>query len=146
MSDFDRILTSAPLDITAARVTSRGERYEPTFKPSRERFDAPPLCVPLDEMDDQVREFAALLIGTCFGRMTVIGYAREQGSPKKRSRWVVRCSCGYYEIRKVKAIRNPMNSNDCCQACEHTVRFKRRYDELGSRPVSDFTNTSEDSA
>lgn len=46
------------------------------------------------------------------GELTVVGYARSY--PRC---WVVQCSCGSYTTRTSKAIRNPSNAGDRCDAC-----------------------------
>lgn len=63
----------------------------------------PPLrTVPRDKDD---------FTGTSFGQFTVIGlYAHSS------SQWVVRCSCGSYEIRRTRRVKR-RNPNDCCDKC-----------------------------
>jgi hypothetical protein len=58
------------------------------------------------------------LTGRTFGRMKVIGlYAERNPNLKQKATWVVRCSCGVYEVCKARTINNPKNSNHCCSVC-----------------------------
>lgn len=52
------------------------------------------------------------LTGRQVGQLTVRGYARHY--PRS---WVVQCGCGRYTTRTSKAIRNPANAGDKCDAC-----------------------------
>lgn len=64
------------------------------------------------------------LIGKRTGRLKVIGlYPERRNGP---ARWVVRCTCGDYELRTAHAILNPHNENDKCQRCHEKGRAKHR--------------------
>lgn len=130
---FERIITSVPQNATAARVMGRGTHYEPVVEmSSHEHWDLPP----------PMKAFSSDLVGRKFGRLTVLGLSVDQ-NPKKNARWVVRCVCGHYEIRKAKAIRNPANTDDCCQNCAHLRKVKSRYARLGSKSVEEFSAQKE---
>lgn len=59
------------------------------------------------------------LTGFKFARFTVIGrYKLGKG-------WVVRCNCGVYTVRSVKAINNKENIQDRCEECRHLAFIKR---------------------
>lgn len=135
MTDFERIGTLVPLDSTAAKVTAKGTHYEPKFKAcAAVHSDVPPPMrnIPALNLPDW-RD----LPGKKFGRFAVLGLAAEY-NPKKGARWVVRCSCGSYEIRATKAIRNPENSQDCCKKCRHLIYIKKEYSRIGGRSFSEF--------
>ena len=108
--------TAVPIDRVAARVTAKGVSYEPDKKIDQRHWEAPPKVQP-------VPEGATNLMGTVFGRFTVIGYFRSH--PKRGSAWLVRCACGDYETRYKKAIQNPANKEDCCDKCRHLLYLKR---------------------
>jgi hypothetical protein len=129
---FERIAASAPADSTAARVTSKGAHYDPSFKSCRDTWDAPPPMKPVPAVPT-----AQGIVGRRFGRLTVIGLRAEQNQ-NKRSSWVVRCVCGAYEVRKAAAIRNS-DPQACCQRCEAVRRHRENYARFGSRPVEAFT-------
>jgi hypothetical protein len=52
------------------------------------------------------------LTGRLVGSLTVMGYAKHY--PRS---WVVRCGCGRYTTRTSRALRNPANAEDTCDAC-----------------------------
>ena len=135
---IDRIFTSVPFDKTAAMVTGKGEHYEPAMKPtSRAHSDVPLPMVPAHKLFGTQVGIAKELTGTVFGRMTVKGLSKFK-NPKKKAMWVCRCACGNYEQRTAKAIRNPGNSDDCCERCRKIKYLKRRYDEQGAKPLGEF--------
>lgn len=118
MSDyFDKIITGAPINSQAAKTMGRGIQYEHKFKDGApEHWKAPPKirkAGPTTHED---------LTGTEFGWFKVIGLHAE-----RRGRWIVRCSCGDYEVRTPKAIKNPMNSNDKCRECRN-IEFLKDLD------------------
>lgn len=55
--------------------------------------------------------------GSSHGRLTVIGLARIKASDG--ARWIVRCQCGYYELRATRDLRNS-KTDDCCGWCKRT--------------------------
>lgn len=52
-------------------------------------------------------------------------------------RWVVRCDCGQYEIRTIKALTNKHRLAMMCVRCKVIEKIKedRRLEEIGLRPV-----------
>jgi hypothetical protein len=142
---FDQIAASAPQDAVAARVTSSGEHYEPVLDlENRFHTDICPRLKRVDRMTPEQAVVAAELVGLVVGRLTVIGAMRANAVDLKSdgTRWVVRCSCGRYEIRRSKglrrAIRKGTAASHCCVVCNHFEKAKQTYNELGPRPVSDF--------
>ena len=79
-----------------------------------------------------VRPFKGLakhdMTGHIFGWFTVVGFYGNwdkwrQGG-KARGRWLVRCVCGDYELRRARAIKNPNNQDDkCCNCRWHECHF-----------------------
>lgn len=109
-----------PVDITAAKVISRGTHYKPLGKFVGFHAD---LCPPLksayemrqlDKQHDLTRRK--------FGRFTVVGMSRLVAA-----RWVVRCVCGQYEMRSSRAAKNPENQEDCCEACRKPIQAHRSH-------------------
>lgn len=64
------------------------------------------------------------LRGKTFGTLKVSGY-----SPYLK-RWIVRCSCGFYEPRTSKAIKNTANSEDSCVYCKRTEHIIKTVPNL----------------
>ena len=79
------------------------------MKPPRHEF-CPPI---LPDSEHERRNILEDLTGTQQGRLVVLGLAEE---PKVR--WVVRCTCGFYETRTTQAIKNPNNNKDACSECK----------------------------
>ena len=138
-SRIEQIIASVPQNATAARVVSHGEHYEPDIDfRGRWHSPVPPTMVAIDTLHIEARELAARVIGKRFGRLTAIGFAAP--IPGYRARWVVRCSCGEYELRSSRFFKRGQRSseNDWCRQCEHLHTIRYQYDALGSRPVSEF--------
>jgi hypothetical protein len=129
---LDAVIASVPLNSTAAKVMGRGTHWEPKLgdAPHMYHADHPPqMKAPKgNELD---------LRGQRFGRFLVVGLSTFSNQ-NKAAAWVVRCSCGKFECRKAKAIRNPANVDDCCRACRQLNYIKRTYSRLGSKPAADF--------
>jgi len=138
---FDRIAASSPQNATAARVTGRGEHYDPVIKfNTQEHWDAPP----------KMKRFAAAdhghgtlpnLLGIKVGRLSVLGVYDDPTQTGRGLRWVVRCVCGDYELRSTKAMRNPSNNEDQCRKCDHWQRTKFRLARLGSRSIDEIISS-----
>lgn len=115
---IEKVVTSVPVDSTAARVTSRGVRYESSKKITQRHWDtAPPHTLPKLNAKD------LLMVGYRFGRMTVVGKLEHVNN--KGALWLVRCDCSHFESRRTKAIRNPRNVGDCCDRCRQLIYAKR---------------------
>ncbi|MCG3460812.1 hypothetical protein L7750_17665 [Xenorhabdus bovienii] len=63
-----------------------------------------------------------------YGFLTVLGVRplSQRGDNKNSAIYVVRCRCGKYAVRTLKAIKNPGNVNDMCEHCQHLFNFRRR--------------------
>lgn len=109
-----------PINRVAARVVfGKNDNYIPAKKINAPDQDFPhPMYKNLSEFlkDPNWRD----LTGIRFGRFTTIGKSIEFNG-----RWVVRCDCGVYSIRRGKSILNPENSQDRCDLCRHLVFLKR---------------------
>ncbi|WP_275347757.1 hypothetical protein [Xenorhabdus bovienii] len=63
-----------------------------------------------------------------YGFLTVLGVRplSQRGNHKNSAIYVVRCWCGKYAVRTLKAIRNPANVTDMCEHCLHLYNLRRR--------------------
>lgn len=122
---LQKVITSVPVDATAARVTGRGEHWEPKRKVSNTHFtEQPEIRVPDKSELINVKSGWHDFRGHNYGRFTVVGiYA---GKKANGCSWVVRCLCGDYELRKARAMRHPENQSDCCDKCMSLVYLKKR--------------------
>lgn len=151
MSNFDAILTSTPLNSTAAKVTARGEHWVPRtpLPAGLEHWKARPLVKPYvaNPQDRQAPD----LTGKRFGRFTVIGVLDDSGAGKNRGlRWVCQCACGDYEAKKSRAIRSalaglsPIESPGFrCFYCAQWQIAQARYKKHGSKPLESFLGNQE---
>ena len=114
MSSVDTRLLGTPINRTAAIVTGKGFSHDWIQKGDHVTWDAPQPTRPPQSKSQDYR-------GLSFGRMTVIGLLRDM--PK---RWLCRCSCGRYEPRTAKAIRNKKNDCDACNDCK-TLHERKRH-------------------
>lgn len=66
-----------------------------------------------------VKQFEGLkkydLSGARCGRFTVIGQFDNGKKYLNGARWVVRCSCGRYEVKRTKTIKNPHDGQMCSE-------------------------------
>lgn len=120
-----------PINATAAMVVSNGTHFNSSKKIQELESDIPHETkkIPFGVED---------LTETRFGRFTVKGLFAF-----KKGRWVVRCVCGIYSIRKAKAIKNPLNNIDRCGKCMEQLFIKRRfhYEKTGiDLPLDNFDN------
>lgn len=106
-----------PANSTAARVVSKGTHYVRQFKEGNEIESDNPIAT------SPVPPRRYNLTGHKCGRLTVIGYH----SSKDGARWVCRCVCGCYLIRRSKALLNIANASvDGCRSCRNLDFLKRR--------------------
>jgi hypothetical protein len=133
--EFYRI-SRTPVDRTAAIVVSKGERHEPFGKAAVVHIFHSEVC-PAIVPDKSLRLTSANLTGIKFGRFTVIGMSRDiKGQENTGGRWVVRCSCGDYEVRTAKSIKNPNNKDDMCRICNkarQTLHWRERVLNCGTK-------------
>src|ERR1700743_924124 len=107
--NFQRMAGLRPINKAAALVVSRSHQFPSAKKISQIHTDLPlPIRAVLPSDVPNVT-------GNKFGRFTVVG---AHASPPPL-RWIVRCVCGRYETRKMRAITNPANNEDRCQECRH---------------------------
>lgn len=93
-----------PIDSVAARVVSRGESFEYRGLSTEICSSDPlPMRTPSDGAEN--------LSGVKFGRLTVLAPHLTL-----RKRWVCKCLCGNYVVRRVSTIKGaPIDS--ACQQC-----------------------------
>jgi len=123
MVDFDRIISSTPLNATAARQLSRGVHYE-SKNNLQHRWLAPPLMRDL-RAHLNLPGFVDLT-GQTFGRLKALGiWSRPDRVSKSRpALWVCRCACGSYCGVKSKMLRN--GTSDRCAECRNTRNLRNR--------------------
>ncbi len=129
MKQLYRIITSRPADRVASRVTQPGPKgLESKKRPSGDGTQAMPW--PMRAVPANVPD----LTGRVSGFLTVVGLSHFIGNSTNGSpaRWVCRCICGYYVIRKPKTIRRQRDECDACDRCRELQFLKRQQAEIAS--------------
>lgn len=137
--NYDRIISSVPLDRTAAVATSQGGCNDEEDIGSRSKcvvHSAYPLPTRQPWFVELRNPSFRDLAGGKFGHFTVIGIF-DRGK-RGRMVWVVRCVCGRYEVRTKRALTNPLAEGDKCEECLRTEYHSRK-----SRPAKIFHETGD---
>lgn len=107
-TDWDMLAASSPLNADAARAWVYGyDGEEPIL------LDRAAARLPTHEPGFQN------LIGLAVGRLVVVACA---GSKAGVARWIVRCVCGRYEIRRSKSPRLAQSRE--CERCHRVIRMR----------------------
>lgn len=122
MSNWEKIAEARPIDSTARNVTSRGIHFSFRTPDFHVRSDIPLPTRDEPKMLDEHR----CLIGKQFGRLTLIGLSDDIRKNGKNARWVVRCTCGFYEHRTLKFLtRETLDERRMCSHCDHLEERKK---------------------
>lgn len=123
MSAFDGIHRE-PKDTQAAKLL-KGGGVKLHEKPivNRQHWDICPPLKPKFHTDERLE-------GRRFGRMIVMGLIHPDYIPCNGNygRWVCRCDCGMFEIRKAASIKRASNQNDRCEKCWRLDRNRREFE------------------
>lgn len=117
-----------PINRTAALVTGRGDNF--AFRPDVSTTDSDLPLATKERPENVERD----LSGVKFGRLTVIGY-----SATKKKRWVCRCVCGTYTLRRTETILAAPRDNSCDQCYLLATAKKKEY----TRRTGKFAETWE---
>lgn len=127
--DFDRIITSTPVNSTAARQTGPGEAWEPRVT-LQDYYTQMPRLVKVSAKMRQDPGFTDFT-GQAFGRLTVLGLMEKdvpQGAP---SSWVCRCKCGYFCTRKTKSLKVAARGGNSfvpmCGRCKYQDKLRNGW-------------------
>ena len=143
-----------PINLTAAKQLWKGIEYEVKIPKNHKIWDVKP---PLRKINHTMKcdpNFVDLT-GKKFGRFTVIGPSKENRSTsihvinakdeyyrlERRGngpmcRWIVRCRCGFYELRNTKIIKKEPQLDRCFLCKSHLHRRKSEYFKLhGKAPT-----------
>lgn len=131
-TQWDRVVTSAPLNATAAVVRDgRGEACGDDPSTAKMRADGSLSHLPLPVKAVHPNAPNADLVGARIGRYVVLGLADRPKTSGKAAVWVIRCACGNYEHRRAAPIRRQMegtdetDNRDCCTECAGRRRRER---------------------
>jgi len=125
-----------PVDRTAANVIRPG--FSEEFVPKNDGPLFSDVFIKGKKADEGVKNKRFDLTGLKFGQMTVVEYYggsnryNKNGKSKYKTggaRWVCRCSCGNYEVRKGKAIRKMVKGTrrrEMCQECRELEKIQHK--------------------
>ncbi len=122
MKNYDFIATHKPANITARKVIQKGVNYE--YEIHQFHSDLPlPVIKNLKHLlkNPEFKDYTGIKHGT----FIVIGYCKFN----KKHRWLVKCQCGKYEVRTIKALKNHIKNNNCfdqdtCSGCEDLKKIR----------------------
>lgn len=116
--NFDAVAAAAPLNREASAVRDgSGDLWEARVPAHIKHWSAPP------PQERPPPPDIADLTGLVRNRLTVVRY---HGPAKDGGRWLVRCACGNYELRRAKAIRKGGDEEMACFVCVKVETLRRR--------------------
>ena len=120
MSNYDKIITSAPVNAQAAKQLSRGIHFTPQKNLGNNVIKEMPKVIEVTELDRRNPKFVDYT-GHKFDRITVIGKS-DKKIAKNYGAWVCSCVCGCYLRVKTKDLRNgrPNGKPHMCTSCDYT--------------------------
>ncbi|KLU16719.1 hypothetical protein [Xenorhabdus griffiniae] len=103
--------------------SKKNKKYANYFIPYKTTYD-----LRLSKREPNLINILMQIQGYEYGFFTVLGVRPlSQRSDRKNSAiYVVRCRCGKYAVRTLKAIKNPGNVNDMCEHCHHLFNLRRK--------------------
>lgn len=118
-----------PINDTAREVVSKSNEHGQVFARSCHISSMTPLPIksfPGHPKDD--------LSGMKRGKLTVIGMYPTRNS-KNKTRWVVKCICGRYEVKTGKSLRKVQLNYfepalDMCHVCARELHYRKRHEDL----------------
>jgi len=105
-----------------AMAMSGGTNYEPNYTNNEDLvvFKVKPLLPKIE--NKQISDLSKELVGKRFSRLVVVGWFKKGG------KWLCRCDCGYYTVRKTSTIMKALETQlyfIACQECMYVVDKKR---------------------
>ena len=119
VTNWDAVAAAAPLNAQASIIRDgSGDLWEAKTPQHYQRWAAPPAPEAVFPFSNGID-----LTGYPMGRMRVVRY---HGAGKEGGRWLVRCPCGYYELRRAKAIKANLDPDHACFECARIVVLRKR--------------------
>lgn len=120
--NFNALAASVPVNKSASMArTMKGERHDVPIPKGLAHFKAPP--PPHGEWKAGHRR-PFNYSGRQYGRLTVVRY--HGASKSDLPIWLVRCTCGDYELRRQDSLDKSRDPDECCYVCRHTREVKRQ--------------------
>ncbi|MBD2816429.1 hypothetical protein ID850_17155 [Xenorhabdus sp. Flor] len=110
-------------DIDKNHKNKKSKKQPSHFIPYKMTYD-----LRLNKKEPNLINILMQIQGYEYGFFTVLGVRplSQRGNHKNSAIYVVRCRCGKYAVRTLKAIRNPANMTDMCEHCLHLYNLRRR--------------------
>jgi len=128
--DMDAVAPLYPSDKVAGRVAARGEHFE-WSPPSTSVHSSDPIPHRAPTAAERAMPEFVDLTGIKSGRLSVLGMAVDVSA--NGTRWVVRCVCGAYELRRTRYIKacaageKTGNNEPMCESCSYTKKLRQGY-------------------
>lgn len=128
--DLDCVAPLYPSDKVAGRVASRGEHFE-WSPPSTTVHSSDPIPHRAPTAAELIMPEFVDLTGLKSGRLTVLGIAID--ATANGTRWVVRCVCGSYELRRTKYLKacaageKVGDDEPLCGSCAYTKKLRKGF-------------------
>jgi hypothetical protein len=120
-TNFDKLFASSPVNLTAAKVVSKGINWKPDRKIVYDwmvRSETVLAVVKFSGPMDQD------LTGERFGRFVVRGKSADIKTNSKGAAWVCRCDCGASEIRRTSSLKRMAIARSMCSHCDYLEQMK----------------------
>ena len=127
MDQMKMLQNPLPIDRVAARVVrGKAEHWQPQRFRNEDYFDVQPTLRPFDGL---TRDYS----GFRMGALRVLGLATPGVVSKKARKWVARCDCGSYVLRRETAFQNyeakPKGTGGtCCPRCTAKRKIRGIWD------------------
>lgn len=128
--DLDAVAPLFPSDKVAGRVAARGEHFE-WSPPEHWVHSSDPIPRRAPTPVERAMPAFVDLTGLRSGRLTVLGIAIDV--TVNGTRWVVRCVCGSYELRRAKYLKacaageKTGADEPMCGSCAYTNKLRRGH-------------------
>ncbi|ERT12457.1 hypothetical protein [Photorhabdus temperata] len=101
----------------------KSQKQSSHFIPYKTTYD-----LRLNKSESKLINILMQVQGYEYGFFTVLGVRplSQRSDHKNSAIYVVRCRCGKYAVRTLKAIKNPANVTDMCEHCLHLYNLRRR--------------------
>lgn len=129
-TNFDALAAATPLDRQASVIRDgSGDIWrEPDMPSNWAHWKAPPPA------EGKLPAGRPNYAGAIFGRLSVIRYHGKSGLSNPQHVWLVRCSCGDYEVRREKSIAKALAGGvaaspdfaHSCKVCEQVQIIQGR--------------------
>ena len=110
MKNYDFIATDKSVNRTAGMVVKKGIHYDERTRQENYYISKIPLPI-IPFIGHKEHD----LTGNKYYRLRVIGYI---GKGSRTGRWLVRCTCGNYEVRLAKVLKRKEEEYGKCSHCQ----------------------------